>query len=339
MRFRIILAAFAVAAAATWTAAPPARAAAAEGSGPPAPVSCDRACMQGLVDQYLAALVKHDPSGLPLSRGVRFTENTIELKLGEGLWIGASEAPTTFRIYAVDPGSSQVGFYGVMKERGQPLILALRLKVINGRITEVEHVIARNIRGEAALANLVTARPAFLADVPADQRTPRWEMINAADNYFEAIEHADGARAPFADDCERHENGGQTTHNAKPVPWPVPLGSKAADDAMAYLGTLSCKDQFDTHIMDFITRLWPRRLTVVDEQKGLVLAFPMFNQEANAEGRIHLKNVPGLESMGLGATSSNLQAGEMFKIRGGRIHEIEAMGVNLPYGQKSGWGE
>ena len=164
-------------------------------------------------------------------------------------------------------------------------------------------------------------------------------MINAADNYFEAIEHADGARAPFADDCERHENGGQTTHNAKPVPWPVPLGSKAADDAMAYLGTLSCKDQFDTHIMDFITRLWPRRLTVVDEQKGLVLAFPMFNQEANAEGRIHLKNVPGLESMGLGATSSNLQAGEMFKIRGGRIHEIEAMGVNLPYGQKSGWGE
>ena len=317
----------------------PAMAAAAEGSGPPAPTHCPRACMEGLVDQYLAALVAHDPSGLPLSKGVRFTENTVPLKLGEGLWIGASEAPTTFRIYVVDPASSQVGFYGVMKERGQPLILALRLKLINGRITEVEHVIARNIRGEAALANLVTPRPAFLADTPAAERTSREDMLNAADNYFEAIEHADGARAPFADDCERHENGGQTTHNAKPVPWPVPLGSKAADDAMAYLGTLTCKQQFDTHIMDFITRLWPRRLEVVDEQKGLVLAFPMFNQEANPEGRIHLKNVPGLESMALGATSSNLQAGELFKIRGGQIHEIEAMGVGLPYGQKSGWGE
>ena len=314
-----------------------ASAAAASGSGPPAPTHCPRACMEGLVDQYLAAMVRHDPSGLPLSKGVRFTENTIELKLGEGLWIGASEVPSSFKIYAVDPASSQVGFYGVMKERGQPLILALRLKVINGRITEVEHVIARNIRGEAALANLVTARAAFGTDVPANERTSREDMINAADNYFEAIEHSDGSVAPFADDCERHENGGQTTHNAKPVPWPVPLGSKAADDAMAYLGTLSCKEQFDTHIMDFITRLWPRRLTVVDEQRGLVFAFPMFNQEANAEGRIHLKNVPGLESMGLGATSSNLQAGEMFKIRGGKIHEIEAMGVNLPYGQKSGW--
>jgi hypothetical protein len=54
----------------------------------------------------------------------------------------------------------------------------------------------------------------------------------------------------------RRENGGQTTHNARPVPWPVPLGSKAADDAMACIGTLSCSDQLDTHVMDFITRLW-----------------------------------------------------------------------------------
>ena len=37
---------------------------------------CDRACMVALTDQYLAALVKHDPSSLPLSKGVRFTENT-----------------------------------------------------------------------------------------------------------------------------------------------------------------------------------------------------------------------------------------------------------------------
>ena len=333
-----ILAMAAAAAACLWAPAMPAGAAAAEGQGPPAPVHCPRSCMEGLVDQYLAALVRHDPSGLPLSKGVRFTENTIPLPLGDGLWIGATEAPTTFRIYAYDPGTSQIAFYGVMKERGQPLILSLRLKVINGRITEIEHVIARNIRG-AALDNLVTPRPAFVADVPAAERTPRDEMFNAADNYFEAIEHADGSRAPFADDCERHENGGQTTHNAKPVPWPVPLGSKAADDAMAYLGTLSCSAQFDTHIMDFITRLWPRRIEVVDEQKGIVVAFPMFNQRANPEGKVHLRNVPGVDSLNLGGTSSNLQATEVFKIRGGRIHEIEAMGVNLPYGAGSGWGE
>jgi hypothetical protein len=94
---------------------------------------CDRACMIALTDQYLAALVKHDPSGLPLSRGVRFTENTAEIRIGDGLWVGASEAPTTFKIYAVDPESSQVGFYGVMKENNRPLIIALRLKLSMAR--------------------------------------------------------------------------------------------------------------------------------------------------------------------------------------------------------------
>jgi hypothetical protein len=89
---------------------------------------CDRPCMIALTDQYLAALVKHDPSGLPLSRGVRFTENTAEIRIGDGLWVGASEAPTTFKIYAADPASGQVGFYGVMKENNRPLIIALRLK-------------------------------------------------------------------------------------------------------------------------------------------------------------------------------------------------------------------
>jgi hypothetical protein len=32
-----------------------------------------------------------------------------------------------------------------------------------------------------------------------------------------------------------------------------------------------------------------------------------------------------------------LLAGEIFKIHGGKIHEIEATGFLLPYGAKSGW--
>jgi hypothetical protein len=71
---------------------------------------CGRSCMIALTDHYLAALVKHDPAGLPLARGVRFTENTAEIRVGDGLWVGASEAPSTFKIYAVDPASNQVGF-------------------------------------------------------------------------------------------------------------------------------------------------------------------------------------------------------------------------------------
>jgi hypothetical protein len=44
------------------------------------------------------------------------------------------------------------------------------------------------------MQNLVTLREAFLGDVPAGERTPREDMINAANSYFEAIEHGDGER-------------------------------------------------------------------------------------------------------------------------------------------------
>jgi len=226
---------------------------------------CDRACMTALTDQYLAALVKHDPAGLPLSKGVHFTENTAEIRIGDGLWVGASEAPTTFKIYAVDPASNQVGFY-------------------------------------------ITPRAALLADVPSAERTSREDMINAANSYFEAIEHGDGGIAPFAEDCERHENGGQTTHNATPVPWPVPMGSPEADHAMAILGMLTCTAQVNSQILSFITRLWPRRLGLVDEQKGLVYAFPMF-QHRGAVRTIKIKGVPGVDTIQMNGATSNLQAG------------------------------
>ena len=306
------------------------------GSGVAPP--CDRACMIGIVDRYLAALVRHDPAGLPLNHDAKFTENTARLKVGsEGLWVGASELPTGFRIYAIDVDAGEAGFYGVMKERDRPLIIALRLKVVNGQMTEIEHVLARGLRAEAA-KNLALPRPEFTTVVPPASRLPRQQMINIADSYFEAIEHANGKLAPFADNCVRRENGMQTTHNAKPVPWPVPLGSKQADDAMAYIGTLSCSDQLDTHVMDFITRLWPRRHEIVDQELGLVLSFPMF-QHRGGSGTIKIYHVPDADSLPLGGSSSNMQAGEIFKIDHGRIVAIEAMGVFLPYGTKSGWGE
>jgi hypothetical protein len=52
---------------------------------------------------------------------------------------------------------------------------------------------------------------------------------------------------------------------------------------------------------------------------------------------IKIQGVPGVDTIPMGGATSNLQAAEIFKIRGGKIHEIEAMGVSLPYGAKSGW--
>jgi hypothetical protein len=62
-------------------------------------------------------------------------------------------------------------------------------------------------------------------------------------------------------------------------------------------------------------------------------------QHRGGSGTIRIHNVPGADSLPLGGSSSNLQAGELFKIDQGRITAVEAMGTSLPYGTKSGWGE
>lgn len=289
--------------------------------------ACDRSCLIGIADQYLAAMVKHDPAGLPLAPGVKYTENTATIPLGDGLWVGVSEAPSTFRIYVADPVSGQAGFFGVLKEFGKPVILALRLKVEEGRITEIEHVVARQLRS-SGLANLVTPRPGLLETVPLSERVSREEMLRIANSYFDSIEHTNGKLAPFASDCERHENGSQTTTRKTPDP--------TADHATQSIDALGCAAQIDAGELRYITRIRPRRLLAIDEEKGLVFGFPMFVHRG-AVRSVDIVGVPGVQSRPKEFGPINLQAGEIFKIRGGKIHEIEAMGVLVPYGAASGW--
>ena len=45
-----------------------------------------------------------------------------------------------------------------MKENNRSLIIALRLKVVDGEITEIEHILARNMRPDR-MQNLVTLTP------------------------------------------------------------------------------------------------------------------------------------------------------------------------------------
>jgi hypothetical protein len=288
---------------------------------------CDRACLAAIVNQYLAAMVKHDPSGLPLAASYKFTEDTTTIPLGDGLWVGASGGPASFRIYAADPTAGQAGFFGVMEEFKRPVLLALRLKVEDGGIREIEHVVARNLSGPG-LANLVKPRPGLVEPVPPAERVPRQEMLRIADSYFDSIERTDSHLAPFAADCERHENGVQTTTNKTPQP--------GADAATAAINALNCGDQIDTGNLSYITRICPRRLLIVDQEYGLVFGFPMFVHRGDVR-TVRITGVPGVTSMPKPFGPINLQAGEIFRIRGGKIHEIEANGFLLPYGAKSGW--
>ncbi len=84
----------------------------------PIPLNCDRACLEGVVNQYLAAMAAHDPKRLPLSADVS-TPKTIKLmQLGDGFW-KTVEGPGNYKHIFADPEAGQVVFMGTMHEAGK----------------------------------------------------------------------------------------------------------------------------------------------------------------------------------------------------------------------------
>lgn len=47
---------------------------------------CDRTCLRTLADRYLQSMIAKDQTQLRWSARARYTENGMELRVGEGLW-------------------------------------------------------------------------------------------------------------------------------------------------------------------------------------------------------------------------------------------------------------
>ncbi len=291
-----------------------------------APPDCDRACLEGLANQYLDAMVAHDPSRLPLAQNIKFTENGQELALGDALWATASDPPATYRIYFADPQTGQVGFNGLMKENGKSILISFRLKLASdGKVTEIEQIVARD-DGRFFGGKSLTAPDPIYAEIldPAD-RSSRADMIAIGDSYFKALERMDGTRpVPFADTCNRFENGIQTTNNPKLF---------GASDGGFNISAMSCAEQFKTGYLRFVTQIRRRHL-VVDEERGIVSSTAILDHAGNVK-EVTLtdgRTVP----ISLSSPTS-LLGGGFFKIKGGKIHRIHTILTSVPYGMKSGW--
>ncbi len=79
--------------------------------------TCDRDCLLGVADRYLAAIAAHDPAKAPLAANIRFVENVKRLKPGEGIWAAAAGKATAFRIYVPDPDQGSIGLITVIDRK------------------------------------------------------------------------------------------------------------------------------------------------------------------------------------------------------------------------------
>lgn len=298
-------------------------------SGAPAvPQACDRACLEGFIDQYLQATVAHDPTRLPVSNNVKFVENNQPLKLGEGSWKTIT-ALGSYRHTFADPETGQVAAITLVHENGADALFDVRLAVADGKVTEAETMIIRDPRGAANYVKLGKPEAVWLEAVPAAQRATREQLIATTDKYFSAMANNDGKGdySFFAADCDRLEHGLKTTNNA-----PSNYGHSEDKEFV----TMGCEQQFKYGFLGFVTRIRDRRYVVVDVERQAVFAFNFFDHNGTIRN-IPLSNGKTFKVPQYFSIPRTLQVGEAFKVHNNQLQRIEMTLNEYPYGMKPAW--
>jgi len=284
---------------------------------------CDRECLYSLVDLYLDGLKKKDPSDIPWADEVMFTENNVPLRIGDGLW-GTITGMGDYDLRVADVGAGQVGFFGVVDEPHFSSLFAMRLKAEHGLISEVETVVLRTETEPKSIIwpePVLEHKPLFYEILPEERRRSRDRLISVANGYFDTLQLNDGTLfTEFHEECNRVENGTKTTNNAA-----VEFTS---------VGALGCEEQFRQGNYRYDDRLRGRRFPLVDEERGLVLASGFIDHSGRLD-RYTLTDGREINSPIRYPHSFYLL--ELFKIDDGKIKQIEAVFVSVPYGMGSPW--
>ena len=293
-------------------------------------VECNRECLAGFMKTYLEALVAHDSSKLPVAKNVKYTENGVRLNLTDGLWNTVSAMPT-YRVDVIDEEAGSVGLLGKIDENGNKNWFATRLKVEKGKhISEIENLVVRNISmgssqsGGTQYKVHTEPHPLMMEIIPEGKRLSRAELAAIGDSYFTGLDTDEhGRNIPFDPDCQRRENGMATANNPD-----FPKGS------MQWMG---CKAQFDTGFSVIVTDIRERRFEVVDPVTGLAFGFGYFDHDGSVD-----KMPVTLDGKLTDVDKSFRQPfsfiiAEIFKIKDGKIRQIEAVLTAVPFGMESGW--
>ena len=268
-------------------------------------VGCESACLIGLADRYMSALVAHDHATLPWADRVRFEENGVSMMIGDALWATVTAACTD-ALRIADPHSGNVAWLGTVAEHGEPAYFAMRMQVESGRIAAVETVVTRKNTADR-FGDPAAFRPddGFAQSASGSQRLSRAKLIAIVDGYYAGAQHGPGR----ADRLSRIDPNCRRTENA------VPAGAAACMPAATLGGGAA---------VAYRVRQYP----LVDEDHGIVVASGYVDREptpgesdAAASGGVD-KPVPYSRSEGFI---------EAFKVVDGKIVRIESVATQLPY--------
>lgn len=262
------------------------------------PSRCDRQCLRGILTAYLDAVVAHDPHAVPTTADVRFTEDGRTLALGEGLWKTASRLGA-YRVDFIDVREGVAGTQTIIDDRGSPAMVAVRLKIVGRKISEIETMAVRDRKQGIIfdVEKLQTPTKAMTLVPDPSQRNTRDEMVRIAERYPAGLKRGSFADIPFAPDAYRFENG----------------RLMAGPGCTFMPGCTNIKGPVPT--LAGLTY----RVAAVDEELGVVWLHENFGPGS----------VPRSDDW--------LDTFEAFKVYGGEIHAVEAFMEGRPAGARSIW--
>ncbi|WP_437575176.1 hypothetical protein [Sorangium sp. So ce887] len=174
---------------------------------------CTRDLLKSTIDAYFEALAAHDASTLPVADNVKFTENGEALTLGqEGLWTTAGALK--YAHSALDTETCSSASQAVVPDGSTDIPVALRLKLQNQQIIEIETIVVRpgdyKVSGQDFPSNTAVIIASgdtvkWEEPVAADKRDARDELVGWMDKYFRSFP---SGVCDTVSDCKRIENGG-----------------------------------------------------------------------------------------------------------------------------------
>lgn len=185
--------------------------------------SCTRDALKGMIADYFKAVQTHDMSALPTTANLRMTENGQVMQPGEGfIKTGGAVLLERDLIDTERCGTVSEAVTDETVDGAQTLaIMAVRLKVDDGKVSEIETIVTREA-GEKGFYNpkelLSTKDQGWTTPLPPDKRLTREYMNDGANKYFDAFVKDPTVLPPFATPCNRWEGGTHTTRTGNCSP-------------------------------------------------------------------------------------------------------------------------
>jgi hypothetical protein len=255
-------------------------------SRPLSAAQCDRACLLEQANQFSENMLAHSPSKISLAADAQVRENTKAIALADSKWMGVAKILSEGS-YADPVLGNAIEHVTAQMADGRPVYIGARLKVLDGKITEVEINFDDN---RVNLKNLVPYDPIFNTIVPPEERATREQLERIITTYFQGLTDHKPVEADYDPRCDRYHSGNRVTHNPR-------NGVEESGDVGCYESNLGPKPWGPATEV---------RIGLIDPERGIVIGYAILYY---------------------GTSSRRMQINEVFKILDGRIRMVDNIGI------------